>query len=526
MQVPRTHNRERQTILSDGTVFRRHPSPQDVAELRALIATNETSLASLNEEIAACSRRLGALRTKAHAHTLTIRGCQAAMTLARLIPPELLAKIFEHAAEMGWTRAPIVVSQVCSTWRVAAHSHPSVWSRLAVNLDMQDLVGWVEHWLSMVRHAPLHVTIAHGVPTTSLGRVMALLLERSEQWVSLALDLHLASTRQVLATCTARFTKLRSINLSLLAVDETIEAAEDTTCFTNAFQDAPALTSVSIVGNVLPRDLPQRLTSLRIEYSDSSGFNVGTPRSVIRALQNLPKLETLTLRLGAVFPAGATPPDVPDIDLPNLKTLIYEDLLTGEFPILNHLAAPSLTELYAHVQPDPDVYGAPIHLIRFLEDSSNLETLELDGVDIWPAQWHSTLSLLPNLRKLHLHDSDIDDKVIEEMFGGNGLCPNLQQIDLRWCQHVRGTTLVRLVESRTEEGSHKTEEVATIACSLVRKQDAMRLASLTTFRVVTREQDKHCRESDSHTFLYMSDLTRCSPRRKEMLREQTIPQPA
>ena len=511
MQVPSTHNRERQTILSDRAVFRRHPSPQDVAELQALIATNEASLDSLNEEIEACSRRLGALRTKARAHTLTIRRCQAAMTLARLIPPELLAKIFEHACEMGWTRAPIVVSQVCSTWRVAAHSHPGVWSRLTVNLDMQDLVGWVEHWLSMARHAPLHVAIVHGVPTTSLGRIMALLLERSEQWASLALDLHLASTRQVLATCTARFTKLRSINLSLLAVDESIEAAEDTACFANAFQNAPVLTSVSIVGNVIPRDLPQRLTSLRIEYSNSGGFPAGTSRSVIRALQNLPELETLALRLGVVLPAVATPPDVPDINLPNLKTLVYEDLLTGEFPILNHLAAPSLTKLYAHVQPDPDVYGAPIHLIRFLEDSPNVETLELDGVDIWPAQWHSTLSLLPNLRELHLHDSDIDDNVIEEMFRGNGLCPNLQKIDLRWCQHIRGTTLVRLVESRAE-GGHKIEEVAAIACSLVRKQDAMRLASLTTFRVVIREQDKHCRASDFHTPPHMPNLTRCSPR--------------
>ena len=512
-------------ILSDRAVFRRHPSPQDITELRALIATNETSLASLNEEIEACSRRIGALRTEAYAHTLTIRRCQAAMTLARLIPPELLAKIFEHASEMGWTRAPIVVSQVCSTWRVAAHSHPGVWSRLTVNLDMRDPVGWVEHYLSMARHAPLHVTIAHSVPTTSLGQVMVLLLERSEQWVSLALDLHLAGTRQVLVACTTRFTKLRSIDLSLFAVDESIEAAEDTICFNNAFQDAPALTSVSIVGNVLPRDLPQRLTSLRIEYSDSSGFNAGTSRSVIRALQNLPELETLVLRLGVVFSAAATP-DVPDIDLPNLKTLVYEDLLTGEFPILDHLTAPSLTELYAHVQPDPDVYGAPIHLIRFMEDSPNVQTLELDGVDIWPAQWYSTLTLLPNLRKLHLHDSDIDDKVIEEMFGGNGLCPNLQQIDLRWCQHVRGTTLVRLVESRVGEGGREIEEVATIACSLVRKQDAMRLASLTTFRVVIREQDKHCRESEPRVFLFMFYLTWCSPRRKEMLREQTILQPA
>ena len=490
MQVPRAHHQGRQTILSDIDVFRRHPSPQDVTELQALITTNESSVASLNEEIEACSRQLSALRTKSYAHIFTIRRCQAAMTLARLIPPELLAKIFEYASGTGWTRAAIVVSHVCSTWRAAARSHPSVWSHVTINLDMRDPVCWTKHWLSMARHAPLHVKIVHTVPSTLLGQVMALLSERSERWVSLTLDLHLADTRQVLAACTGSFTRLRSINVTLIATDESIEAAEGTTGFSNAFRDSPALTSVSIVGNVLPKDLPPHLTSLYIEYSDPLGFSIETPRSVLETLRNLTDLETLTLRLGVV----TAPPGIPDVELPKLKTLVYEDLRTGEFPIVNYLTASSLTHLHAYVQSDPDLYGTPTHLVHFLEDSPNLETLELDGVDIWPAQWHSTLPLLPKLRRLRLHDSDIDDPIIERMFGNNGLCPDLQKIDLRWCQHVRGMTLVRLVESRLEEGGCEIEEVAAIGCSLVRKQDAMHLASLTTFRVVIGETDEHCRE--------------------------------
>ena len=493
MQVPATHNGGRQTILSDINIFRRHPSPQDVVELQGIIASNQSSLASLNEEIEACSMQLSALRTKSYTHAFTIRRCQAAMAPARLIPPELLAKIFEHASETGWTRAPIAVSHVCSTWRAAAQSHPGVWSRVTVNLDMRDPVGWTEYWLSMARHAPLHVTIIHTVPATPLEQVMALLLECSERWVSLTLDLHLADTRRVLAACTTPFTRLRWINISLFAIDENAEAAEGTTGFADAFQDAPVLTSVSIVGNVLPRDLPPRLTSLRIEYIDPVGYSVETPRSVIETLRNLPDLENLTLRLGVILPVTMTPSDIPDIELPKLKTLAYEDLRTGEFQILKYLTAPSLTRLRARVQPDPDVYGAPAHLIGLLEDSPNVGTLELYGVDIWPAQWLSTLPLLPKLRKLHLHDSDIDDKAVERMFGKNGFCPDLQRLDLRWCQHVRGTTLVRLVESRAKEGGREIEEVAAIGCSLVRKQDAMQLASMTTFRVVIGERDEHCR---------------------------------
>jgi len=73
-------------------------------------------------------------------------------------------------------------------------------------------------------------------------------------------------------------------------------------------------------------------------------------------------------------------------------------------------------------------------------------------------------------------------------------CPDLRRIDLRWCQHVRGTTLVGLVESRVKEGGREIEEVVAIGCSLVRKQDGMQLAGLTTFRVVIGERDERCRE--------------------------------
>lgn len=499
MQTSKAHARGRQTILSDPNIFRRRPSPEDVAELRALVATNESSLSSLNEEIEACSKQLSALRAKAYPHTLTIRRCQAAMALARLIPLELLAEIFEHASDAGWARGPIVVSHVCSTWRAAAQAHPRVWSRVTVNFDKRDPVGWTEYWLSMARQSPLHVTMINTGLTTQLAHVMVLLLEHSERWVSLTLDLHLTHTRQVLSVCTSRFTKLRSIDMSLLAVDESVEAAEAVTGFGDAFQDAPALTSVSISGNVLPRDLPSRLTSLRIEYTDPVGSRTATARSVIEALQDLPNLETLTLQFGVEVSIPTTLPDVMEIELTKLRTLVYEDLWAGDFQILNYLSAPSLTHLHAHVEPDPEVGGSTAHLLGFLGDSPNLETLELDGADIWPAHWRSTLSLMPKLRNLYLHDSDIDDKVIEKMCGRNGLCPNLERIDLRWCQHVRGTTLVRLVESRVEDGGRKFEEVAAIGCSLVRKQDALQLANLTTFRVVMGEQDEYCRECDFHS---------------------------
>ncbi|KAF9782964.1 hypothetical protein BJ322DRAFT_1143368 [Thelephora terrestris] len=484
------------TILSDVNIFRRHPSPQDVTELRGVIESNEDSLASLKEEIEACSRQLSALRTKSYAHVLAIRRCKAAMTPARLLPSEILAKIFRHASEMGWTRSPIVASHVCSTWRAAAHFHPSVWSRITVNLDTRDPICWTKHWLTMARQASLHVAIVHTVPTAILGQVMALLLEHSEQWASLTLDLHFADTRQVLAMCNNRFTRLGSIRVSLF-VSEGLDALaeqEGATGFVHAFQDAPRLDSITILGNIMPRDLPPRLTSLRIEYDDPSGHSIESPSSIIEALRNLPDLETLTLQLGVMYPVSLSPAGIPFIELPKLKSITYEDLRTGGFQVLRHLAAPSLVQLYAYIRPDTEDYEPPIYLVALLENSPLVETLELEGVDIWRTEWLSIFPRLPKLQKLHLHDSEIDDTVIERMFGESGLCPDLRRIDLRWCQHVSGTTLVQLVESRMKNGGCGIEEVAAIGCSLFTKQDALQLASLTTFRVVTEERDDRCRE--------------------------------
>ena len=421
------------------------------------------------------------------------------MTLARLLPPELLAKIFEHASGMGWTRAPIVASHVCSTWRAAARAHPSVWSYITINFDLQDRTGWTKHWLSMARQASLHVTLEYSVYNRAFGRVMALLFERSEQWVSLDLDMPPEETQLVLIACKPHnFTRLRSIHTSLYACSEGLEDTERFTSFADAFQNAPSLTSFSVFGNALPRDLPLGLTSICMEYNDPFGPNVENPHSVLEVLRNLPNLESLTMRLGVLTP---TPPAFPGVELPELRTLVYEDLHAGDFQILSYLAAPSLRHLRACVQSGPEVCDVvPTYLIPFLEDSPNVETLELDGIDVWPARWPSILPRLPKLRELYLHDSDIDDKAVEGMFGKNGSCPDLQRIDLRWCQHVRGTTLAQLVESRVNSGGREIDEVATIGCSLVRKQDAMQIARLTTFRVVIGERDEHCRQYFSIAF--------------------------
>jgi len=128
--------------------------------------------------------------------------------------------------------------------------------------------------------------------------------------------------------------------------------------------------------------------------------------------------------------------------------------------------------------------------------------LELRDSDIPASYFIRCFSRLPNLKTLHLHESEIPDQVVKEVFGPDGLLPSLSVLDLRWCGQVTGRTLVELVRSRlSPQGLVHLDfecvpiiKVTVIHCSFVKKQDITDLASLTVCQVAVVSSDDYCRE--------------------------------
>ena len=154
------------------------------------IAKQERAISTLEQRAQALIAEMANVRRLQAGYREVVARYKGVITLARRIPEELLAKIFEHCVVDGWTRAPVVVSHVCSSWRKAAVS-PRVWSHVYVDGDNTDALGRTRFWLFMARHAPLQVSVVASwrTPASHLMDCMRLLGRHSVQWESLELTM-------------------------------------------------------------------------------------------------------------------------------------------------------------------------------------------------------------------------------------------------------------------------------------------------------------------------------------------------
>jgi hypothetical protein len=462
---------------------------EDIASVHKVMASHEAAIVSLDEEIAELTRKLNTLRFKKSQHQDCIVHCKGIITLARRIPDELLASIFTHAAR-EWSRAPLVVSQVCSSWRRAANT-PSVWSHLRVDCGSQNPIARTQFWLSKARQAPLHITL-EAESDWYLWETMDILLDHISHWRSFALLCGSGSLTAVLARCTRPAPELR--DLSVVIQNESDR--HDMVGFADAFKLAPNLSSMTLVHNAIPAPgiIPPTITDLSLTLV-SPTFQI---QHTIRFLEGLPELRKLALRtsmsdelLGVDLDFDSSAP----VSLLSLHTLTL-CVSPNANVILPYIDAPSLRRL--HLQSSTPSLGQPHEptgqslRLFFQRSRPPLELLELRDVDITPDDFSACFAVLPMLTELRLHETDIPDGVLQLVDGSEGLCPLLKRLDLRWCGQLTGQALARLVRSRAGV-TQPIEEVAIMHCSFVNERDIFDIAERTTCRVVMRETDDMCR---------------------------------
>lgn len=512
----------------DKSVFRREPTPADVAAACREIDEHKAAISSLQERIFILLSEVQTLRREQKEHHDQINVCKGVTTLARRIPEELLSKIFEHCLEDGWYRAPLVVSQVCSAWRMAARA-PRVWSHIYVNCNASHFVGRTQFWLSMAAEAPLHITFAasfRGAPTQDITNVTNLLLSRVAQWRTLAFDpMPLREIHFILSLCASRNAK----NLRCLTINTEVSFAEgvdglegDILNLGDVFSEAnaPNLTAIKYSCNALPSTsiFPSHIRTLWLETKESPDQRPVSAEGYMAVTSNLTRLRNCSISMPS-YPRhhfAPSPDPTRAITLPGLTSLTLYGL--DDFNgLLGYFDVPSLRALHLRSSEDrfTSTDGIDTGLLTLLANSSPLlETLELHDVDLRPETFATCFMQLKELREIRLHDSHIDDETLGLLRGPNGLCPRLSRLDLRWCQNFQGSTLVNLVRSRNmidgagartakyQNGisgvpvtSDPIDEVTVINCSLVKEQDVLCLANMTVCRVVMRDTDDHCRTS-------------------------------
>lgn len=507
----------------DISVFRREPSPDEIAVANEEIAKQELAVLTLEQRAQALIAEMANLRRLQAGHRDVMARCKGVTTLARRIPEELLAKIFEDSVVDGWTRAPVVVSHVCSSWRKAAVS-PRVWSHVYVDGDNTDAIGRTKFWLVMARHAPLQVTVVASwrTPASHLVDCMKLLRRHSVQWETLSLGMTgLHNAWQVVTQCTQPMPYLLEMKARIeVQFDNTIDGEPETFALADVFtiENAPKLRTIELSCNVLPANLafPAHITNLSLTIDDSPTRRPLSATSLFEALETLPLLEHFTLSLPLYyeqpFVTEEDPGRVINLDRLISLTLYGPTDLNG---LLAHLRAPALRRLHLRSLEDLGYRQEPIGptLLPFLQRSEPpLELLELHDIDLSSEHFVACCAAAPTLEELRLHESYITDATLRLLTGRRGSCPRLTRIDLRWCSQLTGRALVEFVRSRNVEnnleflvpGRHdvatgedtpsRITEVAVLNCCFVEEQDVLDLAGMTICRVTMRNND-YCRKS-------------------------------
>ncbi|KAF6756951.1 hypothetical protein DFP72DRAFT_963610, partial [Ephemerocybe angulata] len=107
------------------------PTDRELAQLKAFLDKPYRQLASLDADLLSLLQKRDELNSTIHAH-------EAFLNPFRRIPNEVFLEIFKlsmprnHNATMSLGQAPLVLIQVCRSWRDIAMSLPQLWSSLHI----------------------------------------------------------------------------------------------------------------------------------------------------------------------------------------------------------------------------------------------------------------------------------------------------------------------------------------------------------------------------------------------------------
>ncbi len=467
-------------------------------EVKYLISQHEVSIQRLDAEMDSLMLEIRRLQFRKSQHVDQIRLCKGRITLARRLPPELLANIFERCARDGWTRTPLTVSHVCSEWRKATEI-PSVWSYLYVNLDTTDPYGKTDFWLRNAKAAPLHIQLEVQADTSHLNSIVDMFALRANQWKSFKVTSSLlAPVNQLLARCRGSFPHLRTVHFTIQ--EDVINHTMETPILglPEFCEDTPSLQTLTISRNILPTPgtIPQHVPSLVLDLRGYRAPVFIPIEALLHLLQDLPHLQSLAITTPrdqpqAIIRTLADPLRI--VALPDLHSLTVVGA-NEIFVLLSHLQLPQLRRISLCSSEDPLPYPHTIvgpALCQLLQQADvPLERLELYDLDLSSDDFVTCARHAPVLQELRLHESDITDDCLR---GISRHCKNLNSLDLRWCGQIWGRELVELVRSRTvEEGMVPIECVTIINCSHMQEQDIFDLAEVTVCRLVMRDIDDYC----------------------------------
>jgi hypothetical protein len=305
-------------------------------------------------------------------------------------PPEIWNQIFllclpqYSYAEPNVLEAPLLLCQVCTTWRTYAHANPKLWDTLSAVFGQKTCRSYsscIKAWLERSGTLPLSLQI-----TASSSSWSSIFFPHSRRWRNLRLRMGQASVNQFLTNIDAPMPLLEAVTLDLTEYDRSFSY--------QISKSAINLRSLTTSGIYLRSTTAfpwQNLTHL----CSHTFIHVNDCLDILSQSKNL-----ISVQIRVIPPIVSL---LPQIRLPKLTTLIVRgDRALGS--LLDHLVLPSLLDCelnfdvkrIAPAEAQPVIWPQSQIVSLFRRSACQITVLRLLEKDIPEEEIAAFLESMPN----------------------------------------------------------------------------------------------------------------------------------
>ena len=304
---------------------------------------SNSDLVRLDAEITSIQNTLESVIHEGNHVQHALESHKGIISRVRDIPPDIWIEIFQYCLpdedyiQPHPLRAPLLLGQICDSWRMVALSMPCLWTSLSFRVQRPRHMwkAFLETWLTRSRTLSLSLEISWD-PSMGISyfndHVLKLITRSSKRWRSLRLSLPDDTLRNVLSN---PLPLLQTLQLNLVVPLSTLSICPPA---------APKLRSLSLL------TIYQDPRCLFIPWQQLTHFHSQSCRSVPEYLQILrlcASLERCRLRVESY---SSTPSEAPLL-VPRLQSLtVIVGINEDSGPFLDSLVLPLLRDMELTIQ--------------------------------------------------------------------------------------------------------------------------------------------------------------------------------
>lgn len=476
-------------------------------EIQSLLELPTSRLEELSTQLQELDEQSTQIRTEQSALLLFISKHRALISLIRKLPVDILQEIFiaclpsAHNPVMSKWEPPILLTQICSSWRNIAHATPQLWKSIHIavpcnkgrnssehsnipptTLEHSDRISdAVAEWLTRSATYPLDISLAHWGTSAADGfydNIIDSLILFSERWKAVRISAPYQALIPIASLPPSKVPLLETLSFNCPPVHPVHFAQIDPQSIwvTSGVLKAPKLHDLWLRGLWLTHLNGDYVTRLPINWSqltnislEATSWGSSSTLSISRASKLLSLCRNLiTCRLEIGINTEELESTTALIFLPFLTKFSIREETTGLSRLFAFLHLPSLDHIEFHTTIQPTLQTST-SLLSLLSRSHIMTRLVTDAQFFTRQDFIDCLRFCPLLTSLCIrkaypmgsppgHPScKVDDDFLKLFFessnDGECLCPLLEDFECSSDTAFSESTLLQFVKEKNGDNT-------------------------------------------------------------------------